>query len=144
MNYCLGWPQNMILLISASWVARIIGMSHKNVYFVPAVMVLACNPVQEAEAGRPWVWGQPGLHNKFKASLCNIVILCLKQNKTNKKCNISCISANIICFEYLFNYSTLEFALVEIVLLLSLSLSLLTFSFTRTYFLLVNTNWTKW
>jgi hypothetical protein len=24
---------------------------------------------QEAEAGGPWVWDQPGLHNKFQASL---------------------------------------------------------------------------
>jgi hypothetical protein len=29
-TFCLGWPQTMILLISTSQVARIIGMSHQH------------------------------------------------------------------------------------------------------------------
>jgi hypothetical protein len=33
---CLGWPQNLILSISASWIARITGVSHQY----PALGVL--------------------------------------------------------------------------------------------------------
>jgi hypothetical protein len=35
VNYLLGWPQNVILRISASHVARITGVSHQcQAYFV--------------------------------------------------------------------------------------------------------------
>jgi hypothetical protein len=35
---CLGWLPTMILLISASWVARITGVSHRGLALVPAII----------------------------------------------------------------------------------------------------------
>jgi hypothetical protein len=34
-TFCLGWPQTVFLLISVSWGARIIGMTHQVFFSMP-------------------------------------------------------------------------------------------------------------
>jgi hypothetical protein len=40
---------------------------------------------QEAEVGRFWVQGQPGLYSEFQASLSCITRHCLKKKKSEKE-----------------------------------------------------------
>jgi hypothetical protein len=48
------------------------------------MVTYAYNPsIQEAEAGGPQVWGQPGLHSELKASLGYIARPCLKKKKSS-------------------------------------------------------------
>jgi hypothetical protein len=105
VTICLGWSWTAMLLLSAFQVARITGMSHhcpaigillKNLFkrlylytqqnYLRMGMVLhACSPsIQKSEAGRLWVWSQPGLYSEFQASQGYIVRSYLKKNlKTN-------------------------------------------------------------
>jgi hypothetical protein len=88
---CPVWLWTAILLISASWEARITGVRWLlafphylkvpiyNIESKPSMVAHTCNPrTQESRAGGLQVWGQLGLHMKFSVSPGYIARLCLR------------------------------------------------------------------
>jgi hypothetical protein len=71
----LGWLWTATLLISASWVARIIGVSHLHqVAFLFCLFIFADGGLNS----RPCVWGKCSITWASWTSACNCVLIYLK------------------------------------------------------------------